>query len=214
VKKILALLLFLFPNLSFANNLTDVLANMETRERQTKALRFNYEQIIRFTAMETVSTVRGTAVVAKQGRFRIEKKIPEEQLIVSNGKNLAVYTPSFKQMWKGPWKGWQKASMVPKGFVPLNDFAADLRENFNVSLVPVGVKEGFVGLKASPKIENAGYFFELLVSPQSWLVEEVKFVSDTAEIITSFSNIEKDPMVAENLFSISVPKGVEVIPLN
>jgi outer membrane lipoprotein-sorting protein len=57
-------------------------------------------------------------------------------------------------------------------------------------------------------------FFNEGLTDYRWLVEEVKFVSDTAEIITSFSNIEKDPMVAENLFSISVPKGVEVIPLN
>jgi outer membrane lipoprotein-sorting protein len=215
VKKSLAAVLILsLPAYSFAHTLTDVVANMENSERQVSALRFDYEQTIRFTAMESVSTVHGKAYFAKGGKFRIMKQVPEEQIIVSDGKTLSVYTPSFKQMWKGPWRGWQKAAMVPKGFVPLNDFTADLKKNFNLSLVPGNSKEGRVGVNAVPKDASSGYRLELGVSDKTWLVEEVRFISDTADVRTLFSRIEQDPAVADNLFSIAVPKGVEVIPLN
>lgn len=213
MKKFLSLLVFL-PSLSFGFTLTEVVANMEGREKTVSSLRFDYEQKIHFTAMDTDSLVNGKAHFAKGGRFRIVKQRPEEQIIVSDGKTLAVYTPSFKQMWKGPWKGWQKAAMMPKGFVPINDFATDLKKNFDLSLLSKNDQKGRVGLTAVPKDKSAGYRLELGVSSDSWLVEEVRFISDSAEVRTQFTRMEENPPADATLFSMDAPKGVEVIPLN
>lgn len=102
--------------------------------------------------------------------------------------------------------------MIPKGLIPMNDFVPDLRKNFDLELIES--KSSHVIISAVPKDADAGYKLELLVSSQTWIIQEVKFLSETAEVKTLFSRLEINPATTSDLFSIKVPKGVEVIPLN
>jgi len=213
VKKTLVLLA-LWPAAACALTITDVVTQMERKEKEISAMSFQFEQKIQFTAMETESSAKGQAHFAKGGRFRIEKKKPEEQLIVSDGKILNVYTPSFKQMWRGPWKGWEKAAMVPKGFVPLNDFVADLNKNFDLTLAAKSSEPGQVQVNAVPKDADAGYRLELAVSKTSWLIEAIKYISDSAVVVTKLSMIEINPPHPDGFFKLKAPRGVEIISLN
>ncbi len=209
-----AVLLLLLPSLSFGTTLPEVITNMEKSEKDVSILRFDYEQKINFTAIETTSNVSGKAVFGKGGRFRLTKQHPDLQEIVSDGKTLSVYTPSYKQVWKGAWKGWERAAMVPKGFVPVNDFTQELKKNFDLSLAPKNLRDSLVRLNAVPKDRSAGYRLEIGVSSTSWLVEEIRFVTESADVKTFFSKIEVNPADERGDFKLEIPKGVEVIPLN
>jgi outer membrane lipoprotein carrier protein len=162
--------------------------------------------------MGSDTVVSGQALFAKPNRLRIQKKQPDNQLTVSDGKNLWVYNPAVKQVWSGTWQGWIQAKVIPPGLVPVGGYVADLRKRFNLSLSPSS-GDG-VTLNAEPKHKDLGYSLEITVSTSTWMPSETVYKSDSAVVKTALSDLEVNPDVKEADFVFKAPSGVDVIPLN
>jgi outer membrane lipoprotein carrier protein len=212
VKRSLAALFFLWASPSAAYELDQVLANIERADKSVHAIKFDFVQDVRFVEMGSASVVKGEAMFAKPNRMRIQKKLPDEQLTVSDGKKMWVYNPAFKQVWEGTWKGWVQAKAIPPGLIPVGGYVADLRKRFNLSLA--GPAEEGVRLEARPKEKDLGYSLEISVSTATWLPSETVYKSETAEVRTALHEIRVNPDIKDSDFSFKAPSGVDVIPLN
>lgn len=202
-----------FPQVIAASfTLDDVLSKIETRQSSIKSIKFDYKQEIHFEQMGTDSVVSGVALFAKPGKLQISKTFPDKQVTISDGKKLWVYNPAYGQVWEGSWKKWVSANMLPKGMLPLDNYVADLKGNFNLTLGEF--KADNVTISALPKNKNLGYRLELVVSTDSWLPVKTYYYSDSARIVTSLEKPEVNPSVPDDVFKFRVPKGVDVIPFN
>ena len=202
----------LFARPAFAYELNEVLANIEQADRSVTAIRFDFTQDVDFTQMGSQSMVSGQATFSKPNRLRIQKKQPDQQLTVSDGKKLWVYNPAVKQVWTGSWQGWVQAKAIPPGLVPVGGYVADLRKRFNLSLSPSS--GAGVTLEAEPKEKDLGYSLVIVVSTATWMPSETVYKSDSAVVKTALSAIEVNPPVKDADFVFKAPSGVDIIPLN
>jgi len=208
----IAILALLVAAPAAAYELNDVLARLEKSDASVTAIRFDFVQSIRFIEMGADTSVQGQAIFAKPNRLRVEKKKPDQQITVSNGKKMWVYNPAFKQVWEGTWQNWVQAKVLPQGLIPIGGYVADLRKNFTLSLDP-NEADG-PRLKAQPKVKDIGYSLEILVSTTTWMPSQTVFSSDSAVVKTALSSIEVNPAVKDSDFTFKAPSGVDVIPLN
>lgn len=210
---ILACLLFL-SSASAAFTLDQVLGEMETQNKVLKNIQFDFRQEIKFFNSETLNEVKGSAIFQKPGQMRIQKKQPEDQILISNGKKMWVYTPAYKQVWTGPSTNWMGASFLPKGLVPMDNFVKELKNNFLMKLKSGDpANRADVRILAEPKNPELGYRMELLISTSTWLPVKTVFQSDTARIVTELLNTKINLDIPSHTFRFITPKGTEVIPL-
>lgn len=212
MKRAAALFALLLARPAFAYELDDVLSKLETADRSVNAIKFDFTQDIHFTEMGSDTNVSGVATFAKPNRMRVEKKKPDQQVTISNGKKMWVYNPAFKQVWEGTWQSWVQAKILPQGLIPVGGYVADLRKNFNLSLS--SGEDGGVRLNARPKGKDIGYSLEIQVSTLTWMPTQTTFTSDSAVVKTALSSVEINPAVKDGDFSFKAPSGVDVIPLN
>lgn len=217
-RPVFALLISLFSataTLASAYTLDEVLNKLEINEKSSTGVRFNFNQKIDFAGMDSQTEIRGHAQFGKSGKMRVAKEYPDKQLTVSDGKKVWVYNPAHEQVWEGRWKDWVHSSALPKGIIPFDNYVADLKKDFTLTLVePKGESESGVTLNMEPKDKNLGYRLELNISTESWLPTQTVFVSDSARIVTQVFNFDLNPTVDAKTFRFSAPKGVETIQLN
>lgn len=211
--RLLALVAFIFSvSAASAYELDQVLSNLEKADKAVSSIRFAFVQDVRFTEMGTESVVTGNAVFARPNRLRIEKKQPDQQVTVSNGKKMWVYNPAFNQVWEGSWQSWVDARVLPQGLIPIGGYVADLRKRFDLSLIN-HPGEG-IRLSAEPKEKGVGYSLEVVVSTETWMPSKTVFKSDSAVVETSLTQVQLNPSVKDSEFKFSPPAGADVIPLN
>ena len=197
---------------AFAYDVSQVMSHLKDKERLLAKVKFDFHQEVEFTDMNKTSVVEGEAVIAKDGKMKISKTAPEKQFTISNGKKMWIYTPAYGQVWEGRWKGWAANSMLPKGMLPVGDYAADLEKNFELTLASASDTE--VEVVAHPKDKSADYTLNFLVSTDSWLPVQTSFVSDSAKIVTKLSHFEENPSISDSVFNFNPPAGTDVIPMN
>ena len=147
--------------------------------------------------------------------MKVVKTQPKEQQIISNGQKMWIYNPGFNQVWVGGVKDWATSSNFPKGLLPINDYVADLRQYFDLSVSSDGKsRDGFIELQGSPKDPSLGYQMTLVVSTATWLPVETRYESETAEVVTKLSNFNTNLSVKDSEFNFTPPHGTDIIPFN
>jgi outer membrane lipoprotein carrier protein len=216
MKKVIFIGLICFSAVSVhaALTLEDVLANVENQEMNITTVGFDFSQDVDFSATDTHSQVKGTALFGKQGRFKVMKKSPNEQWMISDGKNVSIYTPAYKQVVVSSAKGWVRNSVLPAGMIPVKNYVSDLKKNFNLSLEEGDSSADRVSIVALPRDAKVGYQLTIAISTVNWLPVQTLYTSESAKVKTTFQNVEPNPVVGEQPFRFTPPSGTEVVSMN
>ena len=153
--------------------------------------------------------------LGKNGRLRIQKQQPDQQLTVSDGKTVSVYNPGPNQVWQGAAKNWLKAGWMPKRSCSAERIRRGIekKKNFKLTVLPSSDPD-HVTLDATPQDLRLGYKLQFVFSTQTWLPTKTIYVSDSARITTSLDNVTINPADVARQFQFPIPKGATVIPLN
>jgi outer membrane lipoprotein-sorting protein len=201
------------PLIAANPSLPEVLGHLESQQKKIQSIRFDFVQDILFSETGQSAHVEAQALFGQNGRLRVQKQKPDQQLTVSDGKTVWVYNPGPKQVWKGAAKSWLKAGWMPKGLVPLNGYVSELEKNFNLSVIASSDTD-HVTLDATPIDPQLGYKLQFVFSTRTWLPTKTIYVSDSARATTSLSHVAINPADVARSFQFSIPKGATVIPLN
>ena len=151
----------------------------------------------------------GHVWVRRPGRMRWEYQTPEPRVIVVDGETLRLYSPDDKQL--------QIAPLASGAFSPTAlDFllgSGKLREQFVAGRLPDG-EDGSIHLRLQPRRESRFQFLELRVAPDTQALRSsvvVDLLGNRTEV--RFESLEENQGVPEERFTISVPKGTEVLDL-
>ncbi len=202
------------PWCSYSYSLDQVLIQMENKERSMERIQFKFKQDIQFKEAGLTEKIEGQATFQKPNKMKISKQSPQNQVTISNGISLWVYTPSYKQVWVGKWKDWLHNGSMPQGIIPVENYVEDLKKNFNLSFTEDDDNDNQVHLAASPKEKDKGYELELVISTDSWLPIQTIYRSDSAIVTTSLFSMEQGPRLADDMFTFIPPKGTDIIHLD
>ena len=219
--RLLAGCFFLFPatcsfllNCALLNaaepSLNEIVTHLEQVEKEVQSASFSYTQDISYSLTGEKQSSSGTVLFQKPSRLRIVQKKPAEQVIVSNGKKVWVYTPAYHQVLVDSWKKWLKNSMVPSSLLNFGNTWSDLKNKY--TFTRAGNEDGMAVLVMIPKNKDA-WKLKFWIDGDSFIPVRTQLSGENVTITTKTVNYRKNPSIDSSTFTFTPPAGTETIIL-
>ena len=196
-----------------AASLDDVVRGLEGAYGQMTDLKANFSQSAFNKSLNQTIPAQGTVYLKKGGKLRWEYSEPTPQEIVSDGKQLWVYTPMLNQVNVGP---------APEALAgPAGSFLAGLgkvREHFNVRFLNPAQptdRDGAYVLDLAPKQPLPTLTRLILtVGPRQYEVRKAVVYDQFENAVTmQFAKLATNSGIPDQVFTFVPPKGVATVPL-
>ena len=196
-----------------AQSLDDVLREVEGVYGRMTDLRADFTQVAFNKSLNQSIPAKGTVYLKKGGKLRWEFTEPTPQEIVSDGKQLWVYTPTLNQVNVGP---------APEALAgPAGSFLAGLgklREHFGVRFMNPAQptdRDGNYVLDLTPKqpLPTLSRLI-LTVGPKQYEVKRAVVYDQFENAVTmQFARAATNSGIPDKVFTFTPPKGVATVPL-
>jgi outer membrane lipoprotein carrier protein len=193
--------------------LDEVIRGVESAYGRMTDLKAEISQTSFNKSLNQTIPATGTVFLKKGGKLRWEYTEPTQQVIVSDGKTIWLYTPQLNQVNTGP---------APEALAgPAGSFLSGLgklRQHFNVRLLnPAQPKdaEGNVVLDLTPKqpLPTLNRLI-LALDPSGWQIRKAVVYDQFENTVTmKFSKLAVNSGLDDTLFAFVPPKGVATVPL-
>ena len=156
--------------------------------------------------LNRTEVTRGTVWIKKPGKMKWVYSSPDPQVLISNQKNLWLYTPEEEQVTKMPIESVY-SSNTPALFLAGQGILTDI---FNVVRV-LTEKDKFVAVFTPKEVESSLSRLVLRANKNNYQITGAT-VYDKLGNKTSikFRSIRINEKIPENVFNFKVPAGVEI----
>ena len=183
----------------------DVVANVQSTYSSLTDASAEFTQTTKFKYTKNEQRFTGTMQMKKGNRYRVESP---QQTLVTDGKTVWVYSPVNKQVVIDAYKE-NAQTFSPEKFI------FGLPKNY--SAVFIGDRTGdIVVLKLAPRPGTNAFMKSLKVwiTEADWTVQRIEIVdANETQTIYTIHNFRKNPGLADALFFLEPPQGVEVVDL-
>ncbi len=169
---------------------------------------FFQESILK--AMQITDTAEGRLTVKQPGKMRWEYTLPEPQTIITDGISMWIHRPKDNQVMVGNAPDFFKGG---KGAGFLSDIS-QIRKNFDIAM-QTAENDQYYRLKLLPAKPTADLKDIILsVAKTTYKIDQVithnEYEDETRFVISDYQfDIDPD----DNLFTFSIPKGMEVVKM-
>jgi outer membrane lipoprotein carrier protein len=196
-----------------ATSLDDVVRGLEGAYGRMNDLKAEFSQSAYNKSLNQTIPAQGTVFLKRGGKLRWQYTEPTPQEIVSDGKQLWVYTPMLNQVNVGP---------APEALAgPAGSFLAGLgkvREHFTVRFLNPAQptdRDGAYVLDLAPKQPLPTLTRLILtVGPKSFEVRKAVVYDQFENAVTmQFAKLATNTGIPDTTFTFVPPKGVATVPL-
>ena len=196
-----ALAIFVVAPLAHANGSIE---KLKAFAAQTQSARANFTQTVRDKDGATVQTASGKLVFARPGKFRWEYEKPYQQIIVGDGQKLWVYDKDLNQVTVKKMEGALGSS--PAALLAGSN---DIEKYYNLDAK--GAKGGVDWLEAYPRDEGS-MFSKVRMGFKGNMLDTMELYDQMGQVtVIRFGNLQRNPKLANNLFTFTAPAGADVI---
>ena len=208
------LLMFITPSLAHALSEKEIIENVEKEFASMRTMSAKFKQTFHDVGMEDSEKSTGKVKMKKRLMMRWTYDPPDEQVIVSNGKNLYLYIPDENQVLV------EKIGNVINTSSPALFLAGEyaLKEIFTIRLATGENKDRIskdIRLELIPKKESISVTRILIgVDSKNWRIRSISII-DWADNRTDieFFDIAINGDMNDDSFNFKTPKGVETVKL-
>ncbi len=198
---LIAIAVLLVAPVAYANGSIE---KLKAFAAQTQSARASFTQTVRDRDGATVQTASGKLVFARPGKFRWEYEKPYQQLIVGDGQKLWVYDKDLNQVTVKKMEGALGSS--PAALLAGSN---DIEKYYNLDAK--GVKGGLDWLEAYPRDEDS-MFSKVRMGFKGNMLDTMELYDQMGQVtVIRFGNLQRNPKLAENLFTFTAPAGADVI---
>src|ERR1051326_1975252 len=152
----------------------------------------------------------GHLYLMRPRKARYEYARPEEQLFVSDGKNVYFYVPADRQVRKGTVRDTFD-DRIPLMFLVGQSGLRDEFTSFERLSTPPEMERNMV-IRMHPKRKTDLTELMMEVEPQSYLIRQLVLAhSDGSRSDLRFSNIRVNSGLKSDLFDFKIPDDVRVV---
>jgi outer membrane lipoprotein carrier protein len=169
-----------------------------------KSFEAQFRQTLRDSRARVTQEVSGRLYLQKPGRFRWEYQVPDEQLIVSDGRNLWLYDVELEQVTV---KALDASIATTPALLLAGEASVD--ESFSVTRVPGA--EGTSWFELVPKRQDTDFVRVRLAFARGELKAMELEDKLQQRTLLEFSAVKRNPRLRDALFAFSPPAGVDVI---
>jgi outer membrane lipoprotein carrier protein len=195
-----------------------IAARFAELDGKMNSLRADFGQFVRMEGSDTVQEVEGEVEFKKPDLMRLTHRLPEKQIVVSDGTWLWVYRPSTQQVIQTRLEAWRKREPLAKGLLDFGK-SADLLKRYAASISTVsapgadGYRTFEVALKPRPEEHASGdadFTLTLKASTKDFFPYEASLRVGRASIRSTFSRVRLNPVFADDPFHFAPPSGADV----
>jgi outer membrane lipoprotein carrier protein len=170
----------------------------------TKTAQGNFTQVVTNRDGRTTQTSSGTFAFERPGKFRWTYAKPFDQLIVGDGEKVYVYDRDLNQVIV-------RKLDAALGATPAALLAGDNALEKNFTLTASGSDQGLEFVDALPRASDS-QFKKIRIGFAKGL-PKMMILSDAFGQTTdlTFSDVERNPKLATNMFQFTPPKGADVV---
>jgi outer membrane lipoprotein carrier protein len=170
----------------------------------TKTAQGNFAQVVTNRDGRTTQTSSGTFAFERPGKFRWTYAKPFDQLIVGDGEKVYVYDRDLNQVIV-------RKLDAALGATPAALLAGDNALEKNFTLTASGSDQGLEFVDALPRASDS-QFKKIRIGFAKGLPKKM-ILSDAFGQTTdlTFSDVERNPKLATNMFQFTPPKGADVV---
>jgi len=207
---IICIITLLSANISHSLTLDEIIDRVQDRYEKTGNFQADFTQTSILNTVKQKQVSKGRVFIKKPGMMRWEYKEPEAQFIISDGKVIWFYVPIDKQVMISNVTG-DIDSHSPNIFLA---GSGKLRNIFNIGLESEGgISQYQYLLRLIPK-KSQPNMTKLVIGVNS---EDFKIEMSTIydiygnQTIISFSSIEINKELSDDIFHFEVPQDVRVV---
>jgi len=196
-----------------------VAARFAELDAKMTTLRADFKQFVRLEGSDTVQQVEGQVLFKKPDLMRLTHKVPEPQIVVSDGTWLWVYRASTNQAIKTKLEDWRKSEPLAKGLLDFGR-SAELLKRYTAAISTVSAPDadGFrvfsVALTPKPEDIKAGgtdYTLTLKASTRDFFPYEAALRVGRASVRSVFENVRLGPALPPDVFHFNPPPDADVL---
>jgi outer membrane lipoprotein carrier protein len=152
---------------------------------------------------------KGMLFYKTPNKIRVEYKFPKGQIIISDGKVMWIYIPYQKIV------GYQKLSNNSLTNIPTKPNISFLFSRYSYKFS--NEEQPFLSnnrwyyslVLRDKRIKKNFTYLKLWISKEKFIIEKIEgMMSGDKRILITYSNIEINKDLKDNLFSFKIPKGV------
>lgn len=171
---------------------------------QTQSARASFTQTVRDKDGATIQTASGKLVFARPGKFRWEYENPYQQTIVGDGQKLWVYDKDLNQVTVKKMEGALGSS--PAALLAGSN---DIERYYNLDAK--GTKGGLDWLEAYPRDEDS-MFSRVRMGFKGNMLEAMELYDRMGQVtVIRFGKLQRNPKLADSVFTFTAPPGADVI---
>ena len=192
-------------------DVTKIIAKVQRRYDRMADFKGKFKQVYTDTLYDRKRTSYGYVYVKKPGKMRWNYASPERKVFISDGKQLWVWEPADRQVFRNPLdkKTLSTGLTFLLGSGKLSkEFAVDLADPKQDAL---GGPDAIV-LKLTPKVTTAQYrYLVLAIRPSDHTVTESMVIGTHSRNHFLFSDLVFDSKLSNKRFKFSPPPGTRVV---
>ena len=190
-----------------------VVARFEELDLKLTSLEASFTQFVHWDESGMAQTVEGSFEYKKPGSLRLQHKVPEPQILVSDGDLLWIYRPSTNQVIKTRLADWKKSEPMAQGLLDFGNYAGLLKSyDAEVSSQTAPGPDGHrdVTLRLKPKDKKQDYTLTLKLNTRDFFPADTELRAGGVSVHSVFSNIKYNPPEPEARFKFTPPPWADV----
>jgi len=190
--------------LSFTAHAVGSIERLKAFAAQTQSARATFTQTVQDKDGATVQTANGKLVFARPGKFRWEYEKPYQQTIVGDGQRLWIYDKDLNQVTVKKMEG-----ALGNSPAALLAGSNDIEQYYNLDAK--GTKGGLDWLEAYPRDEDS-MFSKVRMGFKGNTLDTMELYDHMGQLtVIRFSKLQRNPKLADSLFTFTPPAGTDVI---
>jgi chaperone LolA len=192
------------------DSFNDILKRMEGAKKRVDTLKVDYTRSMFFESTKEKQEVSGTLFFKRPNSIYINQRVPQEQRIYIDGKNMTIYVPENRQAIIDSWKNFIDGDFALAVIINLGSNWREIKKTNIVSFG--GENEKYVVVKVNP-MEKKIWNIKIYVSKATMYPGKAVIESDGVRVEIVFKNYTLNPAFDKDMFKFNA-SGIEVIKLN
>ncbi|ALG67228.2 outer membrane lipoprotein chaperone LolA [Beggiatoa leptomitoformis] len=169
-----------------------------------KTLHAEFTQVLYAENGELLQSSSGEMYIKRPGKFRWFYKSPYEQLIIADGERVWIHDADLEQVTV-------KALDKALGQTPALLLTSETNVNENFTVKRLSATSGIIVLEIRPKGEQP-QFEKLILTLENDTLQKLELQDNLGQkSLISFSKMQKNLTVDEDLFIFTPPAGTDII---
>lgn len=212
IKTFLLISILLQATVLFCEDMTmdNLLLKMEAAEKNIENMQFDFNQDLIYNLTNEKQSNKGQIIFKKPNNLYIKQNNTLDQIIISNGSKVWIYTPSYKQVIVDSWKKWISTSMVPSSMLNFGRTWQEMKKAYSFKYE--GIDNGKYLILLTPNKKDM-WQMKFWINMESFVPEKTALIGENINIITETKNYKINQELDKKIFNFKASPDVEILNL-